>query len=37
MILMLVFSDLLCEKNICCGYSFELPRFVKGVPITYVL
>ena len=30
MMLTLVFSDL-HYKNICCGYSFELPRLVEAI------
>ena len=30
----ILFSDFL-YKNICCGYSFELPRLVEAIQMSY--
>ena len=32
----LLFSGFL-YKNICCGYSFELPRIVKAIQSTHII
>ena len=30
----ILFSDFLFYKNICCGYSFELPRLVEAIQMS---